>query len=127
VTDDSSSINTREPRDEVEGGRGDPEPAEARERWPEVRGSDDLLPGDEDLPVVARLMIEVRSDGRRTVARGAIEDVTSGKRTALVARGESPVRLAVDLTRAIMRLPGMAARGAVRGLLGRRGPSGRGS
>jgi len=76
---------------------------------------------DDDLPVVARLMIEIRSDGRRTVARGAIEDVTSAKRTAVVARGSSPVRLAVDLTRAIMRLPGMAARGAVRGLLSRRG------
>ena len=76
---------------------------------------------DDDLPVVARLVGEIRSDGRRTVARGAIEDVSSGLKTAVVARGESPVRLAVDLARAIARLPGVAARTAVRGLLGRKG------
>jgi hypothetical protein len=79
------------------------------------------LASDEDLPVVARLVVEIRSDGRRTVARGAIEDVMSGQKTAVVARGESPVRLAVDLARAIARLPRMAARGAVRGLLRRGG------
>ena len=75
---------------------------------------------DDDLPVVARLVVEIRSDGRRTVARGAIEDVQSGLKTAVVARGESPVRLAVDLARAIARLPGVAARTAVRGLLGKK-------
>lgn len=77
------------------------------------------LASDDDLPVVARLVVEIRSDGRRTVARGAIEDVGSGTKTAVVARGDSPVRLAVDLARAIARLPRLAARGAVRGLLGR--------
>ncbi|HUQ04631.1 MAG TPA: hypothetical protein VM261_19155 [Kofleriaceae bacterium] len=71
------------------------------------------LSGDEDLPVVARLVVEIRSDGRRTVARGAIEDVSSGAKTAVVARGDSPVRLAVDLARAIARLPRMAARSAI--------------
>ena len=58
------------------------------------------------------------------VARGAIEDVASGLKTAVVARGESPVRLAVDLARAIVRLPGVAARTAVKGLIGRRGGGG---
>ncbi len=77
------------------------------------------LSSDDDLPVVARLVVEIRSDGRRTVARGAIEDLASGVKTAVIARGDSPVRLAVDLARAIARLPRMAARGAVRGLLGR--------
>lgn len=76
---------------------------------------------DEDLPVVARLVVEIRSDGQRTLARGMIEDVSTGTKTAVVARGESPVRLAVDLARAIARLPRLAARGAVRGLLARRG------
>jgi hypothetical protein len=74
---------------------------------------DRALTGDEDLPVVARLVVEIRSDGRRTVARGAIEDVSSGAKTAVVARGESPVRLAVDLARAIARLPRIAARSAI--------------
>lgn len=81
---------------------------------------DQALATDEELPVVARLVVEIRSDGRRTVARGALEDVASGSKTAVVARGESPVRLALDLARALTRLPGLAARGAVRGLLGRR-------
>ncbi len=82
---------------------------------------DHALKRDDDLPVIARLIVEIRSDGRRTVARGAIEDVASGLKTAVVARGESPVRLAVDLARAIVRLPGMTARTAIKGLLGRRG------
>jgi hypothetical protein len=81
---------------------------------------DRALSGDDDLPVVARLVVEIRSDGRRTVARGAIEDVASGAKTAVVARGESPVRLAVDLARAIARLPRMAARSAFKSLRDRR-------
>ncbi len=87
---------------------------------PRAAPRDRALASDEDLPVVSRLVIEIRSDGRRTVARGAIEDVTTGVKTAVVARGESPIRLALDLARAIASLPRMAARGAVRGLLGRR-------
>ncbi len=82
-------------------------------------GGERALASDEELPVVARLVVEIRSDGRRTVARGAIEDVSSGVKTAVVARGESPVRLAVDLARAIARLPRLAARGAMRSLVGR--------
>ena len=79
------------------------------------------LVSDDDLPVVARLVVEIRSDGRRTVARGAIEDVASGVKTAVVARGSSPARLAIDLARAVARLPALGlVRGAVRGLLGRR-------
>jgi hypothetical protein len=81
---------------------------------------DRSLASDADLPVVARLVIEIRSDGRRTVARGAMEDVTSGVKTAVVARGESPLGLALELARSLARLPRLAARGAVRGLLGRR-------
>lgn len=88
---------------------------------PFVRCSRAMSDRDEDLPVVARLVVEIRSDGQRTLARGMIEDVSTGTKTAVVARGESPVRLAVDLARAIARLPRLAARGAVRGLLARRG------
>jgi len=29
-----------------------------------------------ELPVVARLVVEIRSDGRHTIARGAAEDAT---------------------------------------------------
>lgn len=71
-------------------------------------------------PVVARLVVEIRSDGSRTIARGAIEDATSGQQTRLEARGDSPMQLALALARALARLPRLGARSAVRGLLGRR-------
>lgn len=80
---------------------------------------------DEDLPVVARMVIEIRSDGTRTVARGAIEDVATGQQAKVVARGGSPLGLAADLTRSIARgltgLPIAATSAVMRRLLGRRG------
>ena len=100
--------------DDGDGGAG------VTEVQPGAAPRDRALARDEDLPVVARLVVEIRSDGRRTVARGAIEDVTSGVKTAVVARGESPLRLALDLARALAGMPRLAVRGAVRGLLGRR-------
>lgn len=81
------------------------------------------LPGGElqqEPPVVARLVVEIRSDGSRTIARGAIEDVATGQRTTLEARGDSPIQLAIALARTLTQLPRIGARSAVRGLLGRR-------
>jgi hypothetical protein len=78
---------------------------------------------DEALPVVARLVVEIRSDGRRTIARGALEDAATQQRVAVEARGESPLQLAIALTRSLTQLPKLtlqsAARSAWRGLLGR--------
>ena len=71
-------------------------------------------------PVVARFVIEIRSDGSRTIARGAMEDVASGQRTAVEARGDSPIQLALALARELTRLPRLGARSAIRGLLGKR-------
>jgi hypothetical protein len=71
-------------------------------------------------PVVARLVVEIRSDGARTIARGAIEDVHRGERVAIEAAGTSPLQLALALARSIVQLPRLGARSAVRGLLGRR-------
>lgn len=71
-------------------------------------------------PVVARLVVEIRSDGSRTIARGAMEDVTSGVSTAVEARGDSPLQLAIALARELARLPRLTARTAIRGLLGKR-------
>jgi hypothetical protein len=71
-------------------------------------------------PVVARLIVEIRSDGSRTIARGAIEDTATGQRTSIEARGESPLQLALALARSLTQLPRLSARAAVRGLLGRR-------
>jgi hypothetical protein len=71
-------------------------------------------------PVVARLIVEIRSDGSRTIARGAMEDVLSGQRTAVEARGDSPLQLAIALARSLTQLPRLGARQAIRGLLGKR-------
>ena len=70
--------------------------------------------------MVARLVVEIRSDGTRTIARGALEDVVHGERTAIEARGDSPIQLAIALARTLTQLPRMAARAGVRGLLARR-------
>ncbi|HLU68706.1 MAG TPA: hypothetical protein VKZ63_20635 [Kofleriaceae bacterium] len=96
-----------------------------RRRDPQ-RGAVDLEPvpgGGRELeqagepPVVARLVVEVRSDGRRTIARGAIEDAASGEGAAIEARGDSPVQLAFSLARAMFSLPALR-RGAARALIG---------
>ena len=71
-------------------------------------------------PVVARLIVEIRSDGSRTIARGAMEDVISGHRTMVEARGDSPLQLAIALARSLTQLPRLSARSAIRGLLGKR-------
>lgn len=83
-----------------------------------VPGAPQELQGEP--PVVARLVVEIRSDGSRTIARGAVEDVASGQRTTLEARGDSPIQLALALARVLTQLPRLGARSAVRGLLGRR-------
>ncbi len=75
---------------------------------------------DGEPPVVARLIVEIRSDGSRTIARGAIEDVASGQRTTIEARGDSPIQLAIALARSLTQLPRLGARSAIRGLLGKR-------
>lgn len=71
-------------------------------------------------PVVARLIVEIRSDGSRTIARGALEDAASGLRTTVEARGDSPIQLAIALARSLTQLPRLGARSAIRGLLGKR-------
>ena len=71
-------------------------------------------------PVVARMIIEIRSDGSRTIARGALEDVVTGQRTAIEAQGTSPLQLAFALARSLGQLPRLTAKSALRGLLGGR-------
>ena len=86
-------------------------------------------PGElqEEPPVVARLVVEIRSDGSRTIARGALEDAQHGEKVAIEAHGDSPLQLAIALARSLTQLPramlrgrDTPARGGVRGLLGRR-------
>jgi hypothetical protein len=98
----------------------DPIDRDAKRAIEVVDRDDRALSRDEDLPVVARLVIEIRSDGSRTVARGAMEDTATGSKTAVVARGGSPLALAADLTRALGRTLTALPRGTLlRALLGR--------
>jgi hypothetical protein len=62
------------------------------------------LEGHDELPVIARMVIEIRSDGSRTIARGAVEDCINDHRVAVDARADSPL----ELSRALAKmLPGV--------------------
>ena len=58
-------------------------------------------------PVVARLVVEIRSDGSRTIARGALEDAVAGQDVAVAVEADSPAALLGKLTRSLVSLPGM--------------------
>jgi hypothetical protein len=85
-----------------------------------VAKAPDELDAVHEPPVVARLVVEIRSDGTRTIARGAIEDAQLGQKVAIEARGDSPLQLAIALARSLTQLPRLTARSAVRGLLAKR-------
>jgi hypothetical protein len=70
-------------------------------------------------PVVARLIVEIRSDGTRTVARGALEDVLNGEKVAVEARGTTPAALAASMIRSLFAGPLLAKVVARRLLRGR--------
>ena len=72
-------------------------------------------PPDEP-PVVARLVIEIRSDGTRTIARGGLEDVLLGERVAIQAEATTPLALAAQLVKSIFQAPALV-RAAARALL----------
>ena len=72
---------------------------------PTVRERGEL---DAEPPVVARMIVEIRSDGSRTIARGAVEDVASGQRAAIEAKGGTPFQLALSLVRSLGQLPRFA-------------------
>lgn len=86
----------------------------------ESRAKSDALaehPGEP--PVVARMIVEIRSDGSRTIARGAIEEATTGERVAVEAHGSTPMALAASLAKSMFSAP-MLARQAVKALLSAR-------
>ncbi|HTV24136.1 MAG TPA: hypothetical protein VMG12_35835 [Polyangiaceae bacterium] len=76
----------------------------------------------EEPPVVARMIIEIRSDGTRTIARGALEDVLSDERVKIEASGGSPMQLAASLASNLLSTPfmlGRAANAVIKNRLGR--------
>lgn len=68
---------------------------------------------------MARLVIEIRSDGTRTVARGALEERTTGQQVALEARAGTPEELTLQLMKALLGTP-LLAGAAVRARVGAR-------
>lgn len=68
------------------------------------RGADLAEPAAEP-PVVARLIVEVRSDGTRTIARGGLE--AGGEAVTLEAHGTTPAQLAASLARTIFTAPAL--------------------
>jgi hypothetical protein len=97
-----------------------PDHLDERELAGEVVGEDaHRVLAAEALPVVARLVVEIRSDGTRTIARGAMED-PEGQRVALEVQGTTPWALAKQLAGALWRMPRLP-RPSLRALLpGRR-------
>lgn len=88
------------------------------------KNDDQLLPQRDDLPpVVARLVVEVRSDGTRTIARGGLEDVQNDQRVALHAEAGTPLELSRLLMRSLLDTPRQMVRsivgGSVRARVGR--------
>lgn len=77
------------------------------------RDRDALASAADEPPVVARMVIEIRSDGTRTIARGAAEDASTGEKVAIQIDGSSPLQLALSLMKTIAAVPALA-RGAMK-------------
>ncbi len=87
---------------------GEAEPVEIVETEP---GTEAIV-GEDELPVVARMVVEIRSDGSRTIARGVLEDHIQGEKVAVEAKAPTLPGLATGLARALMRMPGIERRAA---------------
>jgi len=74
---------------------------------PRAEQAAELASADEP-PVVARLVVEIRSDGSRTIARGAFEDGRLGERTSIEVEGATPSQLALSLVKALFQAPAFA-------------------
>jgi hypothetical protein len=83
---------------------------------PPEKKPDEPLVAKAEPPVVARLIVEIRSDGSHTIARGLAEDVALGERVQIEAEGNSPLELALSLMKALKDVPALA-RSFARGLL----------
>lgn len=56
-------------------------------------------------PVVAQLMVEIRSDGSHTIARGALNDLRTGESAQVRAEGRTPAELVFSLCSSLLTLP----------------------
>jgi hypothetical protein len=74
------------------------------------RGANKREPGalsnaEQEPPVVAQLMIEIRSDGSHTIARGALHDLRSQESAHVHAEGKTPAQLIASLLGSLLSLP----------------------
>ena len=69
------------------------------------RSHTELAEGQAEPPVVAQLMIEIRSDGSRTIARGALNDLRSNESATIHAEGRTPADLMMSLASSLLALP----------------------
>ena len=93
------------------------EPTDAHLDSPDTHTVNNTLDQEPGLPpVVARMVIEIRSDGSRTFARGVLEDLASGEHVALRADGSTGLALASALSNSLLKTP-LFAKQAVRALL----------
>ena len=72
------------------------------------RTESEALDHQDEPPIVARMVIEIRSDGTRTIARGAAEDATLGTKVAIEVKGTTPLSLAFSLMKSLGQLPSLA-------------------
>ncbi|HEY2735550.1 MAG TPA: hypothetical protein VGI70_16250 [Polyangiales bacterium] len=72
---------------------------------PNAKSGRDVPVQVDEPPVVAQLMIEIRSDGSRTIARGALNDLRSGESAQVHAEGRTPTELMLSLAQALIALP----------------------
>lgn len=71
-----------------------------------ARPQQPLAQAEPEPPVVAQLMIEIRSDGSRTIARGALNDLRNGESAQVHAEGRTPNELMLSLASSLLALPG---------------------
>lgn len=110
-------VSEPDPKDDAPTPSSEPDPAPAPvEAVPASASSAPLAERPGEPPVIARMIVEIRSDGTRTIARGAIEEATTGERVAVEAHGSTPMALAASLAKSMLSAP-MLAKQAVRALL----------
>jgi hypothetical protein len=72
---------------------------------PLTKSSAPLSRPNDEPPVVAQLMIEIRSDGSRTIARGALHDLRNDEHAEIHAEGKTPSDLILSLLGSLFSLP----------------------
>ena len=87
---------------------GEPNPGEPNPGEPNPGEAALPVERPDELPVVARMVVEVRSDGSKTVARGAIEDLQTGQQVAIQTDAMDTNELSTALAQSLLATSGLA-------------------